>query len=527
MDYVTSLPHKLVLLTGGTDDYYRALTAASSKLGNGELLYALEYQHYDGPWVHPDELQKINGVLRYSTSLGRNDLSLTAMGYHGSWNSTDQVPQRALTEGLISRYDAIDPTDGGHSYRYSLSGDWQRTGDNAISKATAYLISYGLDLYSDFTYFLNDPTFGDQFRQRDRRVVSGVTASQTWMTRVAERDMENTVGLQLRHDNISPVALDSTMDRILVFDPVSNHMTDHVTQTSYSLYAQNRFKWHEKFRTVAGLRGDYYTFDVRNNLTGNSASTDSYITSPKLSMIFGPWAQTELYLSVGSGFHSNDAREITATLGKKATPLVRSKGGEVGIRTTVIPHMQAELTYWRLDFNSELLFEGDTGETEPGRPSRRYGVEFTDKYTPLPWLSFDANVAFSHARFTDWDIAGDYIPGAPVGVASGGVGVDDIDGFLASLRVQWFGPRPLNESDTVQSGATTIVNARAGYKFRMKPVENWRLMVDVFNLLNARVSDIDYYYTSRLPGEPLAGVADIHSHPREPREVRVSLNMNF
>ena len=529
MDFLNVLPYKIATLTAGTDGYYRGLLAGSSKVGAGQFLYGLEYFHNDGPWVHPDDLRRINGVLRYSTSIGRNDFSLTAMGYHGKWNSTDQVPQAALDSGMIARYGSMDPTDGGISYRYSVSGDWQHVGDNTVTKANLYLISYGLDLYSDFTYFLDDPTNGDQFLQKDRRTISGVNTSQTWMTRLAGRDMENTVGLQIRNDNIAPVGLYSTRGRQIL----STTRNDHVVETSYALYAQDSYKWAEKFRTVAGIRGDYYTFDVASSNAANSGTADAFIPSPKLGMIFGPWAKNEFFLNGGYGFHSNDARGTTITVdpktgdpASKVTPLVRSKGAEVGMRSTAIPHLQSEVTFWLLDFDSELLFTGDAGTTEASRPSRRYGVELNDTYTPLPWLTFDGNFAFAHARFTNSDPVGDRIPGAPEGVAGAGVSVDDLDGFLGSLRMQWFGPRPLIEDNSVRSKATTIVNGRVGYKFRTKPLENWRLLVDVFNVFDAKESDIDYYYVSRIT--PTADpVAEVHTHPREPREVRVTLNMNF
>ena len=266
MDYQNTLKHKIGSVTVGTDGYYRGLAAASSHLAGGELLYALEYFHNDGPWVVPNDYRKLNGVVRYSKNVQQNDFSVTAMGYHGKWNSTDQVPQRAIDSGLIPRFGSLDPTDGGTSYRYSLSGDWQHTGENSVTKANLYLISYGLDLYSNFTYFLNDPVNGDQFLQKDRRLVSGLSASQTWMTKLAGHDMDNTVGLQIRNDNIAPVGLYDTRAR-QIFKTVRQ---DHVAQTSYALYLQDSFKWAEKFRTVAGVRGDYYTWHVESSNPANS-----------------------------------------------------------------------------------------------------------------------------------------------------------------------------------------------------------------------------------------------------------------
>lgn len=529
MDYVTELKQNLGVLTLGTDGYQRILAAASNNLFKGKLLYGLELMHNAGPWVNPDDFKKINTVLRYSQQSGQDDFNITGMAYYGKWNATNQTADRALADGLVSRYGTLDPTDGGKSWRYSLSGDWQHTTESTVFKATAYFIDYGMDLYNNFTYFIDDHVSGDQFLQRDRRIILGAKASQTWLGKLFGHDMDNTIGLQVRNDNIDPVALYHTQGTTII----GTARQDHVVQTSVAIYLQNGFKWAEKFRTVAGVRGDYYVWNVSSDNPLNSGNASDFLASPKLSLIFGPWAKTEFYINGGYGFHSNDGRGATITVdpltnehADKVTPLVRAKGAEVGMRTAIIPHMQNELTFWYLSLGSELTFEGDHGATSASFPSRRYGVEWANYYTPVPWFTLDADFAYSYARFQN-DPAGSYIPGSPEGVFSAGMSIDDIKGFLGSLRVQYFGPRPLIDDNSVRSKPSTVVNARVGYKFHEKPFENWRLLVDVFNIFNAKVSDIDYYYTSRLPGEPPGGVNDIHTHPQEPIEARVTLEMRF
>jgi outer membrane receptor protein involved in Fe transport len=314
-----------------------------------------------------------------------------------------------------------------------------------------------------------------------------------------------------------------------------------VTQTSVGLYFQNRFQWMEKLRSVLGVRTDFYRWHVASDNPANSGTETDVIASPKLSLVFGPWAKTEYYANAGFGFHSNDGRGSTITVDPvtgapvgKVDPLVRAKGAEVGTRTAALPNLQSQLTFWILDIDSELLFVGDAGTTEPSRPSRRYGVEWANYYTPFPWLTIDADFAYAHARFRDSDPAGDHIPGSPEGVISAGAAIDDLSGFLASARVRYFGPRPLIEDNSVRSDSSTLVNARIGYEF----YKNWRLVLDVFNIFNAEVSDVDYYYASRLGGEPpcnppgtpdpaSGGCNDIHTHPENPREARVTLTATF
>ncbi len=525
MDYRNVLDHDIAVVGIGTEGYRRALVAGSPELAGGHLLYGLEAYHHDGPWVHPDDYDKFNGVFRYSQGNAQNGYSITAMGYNGTWNATNQAAIRAMDEGLISRYGSLNPTDAGNSYRYSLSVEAQQTSEDAVTRENAYVIKYQMNLWNDFTYDLVNQVDGDQFHQYDNRITSGFNVSHDWISKLAGHDIVNTIGVQVRNDDISPVGLYQTMDE----QQLSVTAQDHVIQTSGSLYVQNRFQWSEKIRSIAGLREDYYNFDVTANIPQNSGDVDKQLLSPKLSLVFGPWEKTEFYINAGEGFHSNDAREATMTLDPqtglptgKVNPLVPAKGLDIGTRTAVIPHLQSEATFWALNLDSELVFNGDAGNSVPSYASHRYGVEWANYYTPIPWFTFDGDLAWSHARFVG-DPIGPYIPGAPEVVASAGATVDNIDGYLGSLRLRYFGPRPLYDNDSVRSNASTIVNALVGYKF----TNNWRLCLDLLNLFNARVSDVDYFYVSRLPGEPPAGVADISTHPEDPFEARLTLSANF
>jgi outer membrane receptor protein involved in Fe transport len=235
-------------------------------------------------------------------------------------------------------------------------------------------------------------------------------------------------------------------------------------------------------------------------------------------------------VNLGYGFHSNDGRGATITVDPKSSesvepvdPLVRAKGFDVGLRTRIVPDLNSTLSFWLLDLDSELLFIGDAGTTEASRPSRRYGVEWTNYYRPLPWLTFDADFSFSKARFSGDDAAGDHIPGAIETVIAAGVTIDDLKGFFGGLRVRYFGPRPLIEDDSRRSSSTTLLNADVGYKLR----DDLRLGIEIFNLLDSEDSDIEYFYPSRLSGEPAAGVDDIHFHPVEPLSARVTLSLSF
>jgi len=526
LSYADALPKGIASVGLGENGYRRALIANSNGIGAGTVLYAIEAMHNDGPFVHPDDYGKVNGVLRYSQGDIANGFNVTGMGYRAKWNATDQIAQRAIDSGLISnRFDAIDPSDGGSAHRYSLSGEWHRTSESSSTKVNAYVIGWQLKLFSNFTYFLDDPVNGDQFSQPDKRTTSAVNASHTWRSPWGGRDSEWTIGVQAQNDNIFN-GLYSTRARQVL----STTRSDHIVERSVGIHAENATRWTDGFRTVAGVRADAYRFNVQSDNAANSGKASDSIANPKLSLIFGPWAKTEYYVNLGGGFHSNDARGSTITVdpktgdpADKVPPLVRSKGYEVGVRTSVVPGLQTSLSVYRLDFDSELIFAGDAGTTEAGRPSRRTGFELANYYKLSDWLTVDADIAFARARFRDTLPVGERIPGSVEGVASFALAFDNVGPYFGALQVRYFGPRPLLEDDSVRSKSTATLNGRIGYKFN----KDVRIELEGFNLTNRKASAIDYYYTSRLPGEAAEGVSNIHFHPIESRSFRVSLSANF
>ncbi|GAC1420019.1 MAG: TonB-dependent receptor [Burkholderiaceae bacterium] len=525
--YANKLDQGIASIGIGQNGFRRTLLANSTPVGDANLLYALELFHNDGPFTNRDDYRKINGVLRYGQGNEANGFNVTAMAYRGRWNATDQIAKRAVDSGEIGRFDAIDPTDGGMAHRYSLSSAWHRTTAAGSTNVNAYVIHNKLDLFSNFTYFMDDPVNGDQFNQGDRRTTTGLNASHTMSTPLFGRESETTVGLQLQNDNIFN-GLFSTVAR----QRLSTTREDHIAEGSAGVYLENSTKWADKFRTVAGIREDFYRFKVNSDNSANSGKVNESIASPKLSMIFGPWAKTEYYLNVGGGFHSNDARGTTITVDPKdptvaadrVPGLVRSKGVDVGVRTEIVPGLQSSLSVYRLDFDSELIFAGDAGSTQASRPSRRVGIEFNNYYKPTRWLTIDADLAFARARFKDIDPAGDRIPGAVEGVASVALAVDNIGPYFGALQLRYFGPRPLIEDNSVRSNSSTTLNGRIGYKINPKT----RIELEGYNLTNRQVSAIDYYYPSRLASEPAgSSTADIHFHPIESRSFRVTLIANF
>ncbi len=560
-----SVNKTMASITAGSFGYRRILGITSTRLGEGTLLIAGEANTYNGPWHNPDSLRKLNGVVRYSRGTAEDGFTLAAMAYVNKWNSTDQIPSRAIASGEVGLYGAIDPSDGGGSNRFSLSGRWAQTDDTGSSRANFYVIRSSLNLWNNFTYVLSDPVNGDQFHQHDGRILGGINASRTFRSRLAGLPMETEIGIQSRYDDIR---LDLTNTALRQF--LSPIRSDAVQEGSIGLFAQNTLHWTDWLRTNFGWRGDFYQASVNSFFTSaNSGNADASIASPKLGVVLGPFARTEFFVNAGEGFHSNDARGVTITESpgdgsalQASSFLVKTRGAEVGLRTKLIPKLESSVSLFLLDSASEILFSGDAGDTVASRPSRRYGIEWTNDYRPLSWLGLDADIAVMHARFRGDDqeqaalyaslagfpaaqagnAPGNYIPGAPNMIASAGIRLGEKTGWFGGLRYRYFAPRPLTEDNAFVSPATGLLNGKLGYRFE----SGWHIRLDGFNLLNSRSDQITYAYGSLLksdslyamcfpaaggPSAPAAvcqtGVMDRALHPVEPLAIRVTLAGQF
>ena len=636
--FYKTLPQNFVQVDGGMYQFARFVFGISHKLGKGNLMYGGEAYHDGGPWVHPDNYFKFNGLATYSQGDDTNGFSITAHGYAGTrWNSSDQLPDTAIP--VVGFFGTLDSTDGGHSHRYSLQGEWHHHGANSQTSIMAYGFFYYLNLFSDFTYYLIDPYKGDQFEQQDRRWVSGFDIRHTISSKWYGRGVETTFGMQLRNDwihnglyrasgrvrtdktyyTVNYLDEPSSLDQIAVLPSATD--LNKFTETIGSPWVSSEIQWTSKFRSILGLRGDYgkgidtsfsnptnpnypndpFAADVNPN-TGQS--TAKFLPSPKASLIFGPWNNTEFYVQGGFSYHTNDVRGSTqlyepvspdspyyntpvydSPSPNKIAFLVQTKGGEIGMRTVAIPHLQSTAEIWYLHSNSELLQSGDTGGTSPSQqPSNRYGIEVGNYYTPSEHWVFDADFADSRALFTEDDPDdatfysynsttssyqlcaknsicsgigigpdpyrqnqyGKEVPEAVRWVVAAGATAQNYKGFSASLRLRYFGPRPLTSDALYTSPSTALVNLQASYKFN----KNWSLVGEVLNLLNRRDHDIDYAYVSQItpaaglglpttPPTTLAGqeaVADAINansaftrvmHPVEPIQARFTLRYSF
>jgi Carboxypeptidase regulatory-like domain/TonB-dependent Receptor Plug Domain/TonB dependent receptor len=630
--FYKTLPRNFFQIDGGMYQFARFVFGVSQKLGKGNLLYGGEAYHDGGPWVHSDNYYKFNGLVTYIQGTEANGFSITTHAYDGArWNSSDQLPYTAVP--VVGLFGSLSPSDGGRSQRYSLQGEWHHKSASSETQLMAYGFYYDLNLFSDFTYYLVDPYKGDQFEQQDRRWVAGFDLRHMIFGHFFGHKTETTFGMQLRNDWIhnglfrteDRVRTDKTfytanyldvpspLDQVAVLPAATD--LNKFTETIISPWVTTKIHWAERLRSVLALRGDdgegvitsftnptnpnYPNDPYPANFNPNTRqSINKFLPSPKASLIFDPWANTELYVQGGFSYHTNDVRGSTQ-LYEPVSPdypyyntpnpikipfLVETKGGEVGVRTAAVPQLQSSVEVWYLHSNSELLQDGDTGGTSASvQSSNRYGIEVGNYYTPTQHLVFDADFADSRAIFTQNDAddstfytstptgpqlcarnsncfglipngGGTYlqnpygkeVPEAVRWVVAAGAALQDYKRFSASLRLRYFGPRPLTSDAIYTSPSTALVNVGASYKIN----EHWSLWGEVLNLLNRRDHDVDYAYVSQitppaglgLPATPpttLAGQEQVASvvnanaaftrvmHPVEPVQARFTLRFSF
>lgn len=559
--------------TLGSLGFQRLFSAGSQPMGNGNLLAAVEVQHYDGPFVTPDDARKENFVLRYSQGDDRNGYSLTAMLYHQLWTNTTDIPIRAITEGLVpNRFGTLDPTDGGRAWRSSLSfSDHATVGDGQLT-SSAFFIDNQLHLWNDFTHFLVDPAHGDQEDQFENRRAFGAKTGYTLPVTWGSIPNVITVGALTREDLVYVGRLPS-LDRVplpAADDPPSFSNEDQVYLFAGAAWAQATTRWSPHFRSVLGFRADYqHGTDIdylaaMHQQSGpgyggysNSGTARQVLPQPKASLIFTPADAVELYLSAGRGFHSADIRGVNQAtsidLGLPHTPLLaKQEGQEIGVRANPRPNLSLTFAYYNLWQQSETIIDPDLGQDAAGPPSRRYGYEINVTYQINRYLELYGSYSGDHTHFTrPFDDGtghlGEYITDAPLATGALALYLMNLGRWSGGLDYRYLGNYPLSSGPCVDSAAEHDFGtpcAASPTKAALGQVDGkgfgewnldahyafgsgWSASLGIYNLLNTHAYSAMFWYVDRLAGEPAAGVADVHEHPLEPLMARFTLTKRF
>ncbi|MBC2606122.1 TonB-dependent receptor [Pelagicoccus albus] len=499
------------------DEYgqQRFVAGVSRELEAGNTLFAMELEDNDGPWDLDENLQKRNGVFRFSKEGAGQRFSLTAMAYDASWDATDQIPDRLVESGEISEFGYIDPTVGGRSTRYSLSANWRLDDKDQRTFASVYAIHYDMNLWSNFTYFLEDQENGDQFEQADRRQLYGFNFGKSYYhVELLGKQTTHTLSVSGRWDDIDRLGLYATRER----ERLSTVREDEVDVKMVSGAYEMRVNWTPRLRSQVGIRFDNTDISVLGDQVENSGDAGDSIASPKANLVYTMNDNMEWYLSAGESFHSNDARGAVVGV----DPLVASRGHEFGFRYQLAGKFNSSVAFWSMNLDSELLYVGDAGGTEASLSSERSGVDWTTFFAISERLNADLDFAWSDGSFAEGPADQRFIPGVVKKKWGGGLSYRLSDAMSLGLRYRFFGERPLIEDGSVMSEASESVSLRISGKHG-----DWEWMAQVSNLFDSRDPDISYYYESRLLGELAEGVADIHSHVMKPRRLQVSLKRLF
>ena len=500
---------------GGQFDTQRYLLMFSPTKERVRTLFAAEGYYTNGPFENGNRYFRTNLFGKMTTNLtGRDELSLTGTFLKSQWNGSGEIPFRGITDGTLGRFGAIDPSEGGNTLRSTarLNYHYDTTSGGQFF-ANAYGQYYRLDLFTNFTFFLNDPVNGDGIQQSDRRVIYGGDLGYKQQGEVLGLPTIGTVGFQTRVDDIH-VRLGTQTTRT----PTGTTTDSNILETSYAPFVKVEVQPTPWVRLVGGLRAETFTFDVRNRCTScveqPAGRTNSGIVLPKMNLILGPWASTEFFANYGEGYHSNDARSAVSP---GSSPLARAKSYEVGVRSKPWGPEGVEVTatIWRVDLKSELLFVGDEGTTEIRGPSRREGVEVAARGQVWGPLHVNGSVTWTKAEFRN----GDAIPLAPELMGYGALLLRWPEGLTSQLQATYLGARPLIENRSVKSPAWITFDLSERYQLPVK-LSQGRLEAFLFiqNLFNTEWEQAIFSFGSQRRNEA-APVNDIHFVPGTPRMV--------
>ncbi|MDF4203044.1 TonB-dependent receptor plug domain-containing protein [Maribacter sp. SA7] len=489
--------------------------------GKSSAYVASEVYLTDGPFDSPQNFNRLNILGRYNyKDIGKEELTLTASHFQSKWDASGQIPQRAIDQNIIGRFGAIDDTEGGQTSRTNIMLNHTKfLGEDQFLKTRAFVSKYDFELFSNFTFFLEDPVNGDQIRQyEDRTIMGAETVFEQIDIAVGTDDrFKYSAGIGLRNDNVDDVTLEHTLNRKTVLE---QYAFGDVDETNMYGFVDGEYKT-GNWTFNPSVRFDYFNFDYENKLSEvyDNKSESKAIVSPKLNAIYAVNKDWQLFLKTGLGFHSNDARVVTANEGRDILP--RAYGVDLGTIIKPVDKLVLNATLWGLFLDQEFVYVGDAGIVEPSGKTRRVGVEVGARYQMLDWLYLYSDINYTYARSTEEADGEDYIPLAPDFTAVGGLSFSDIGDFSGNLNYRYLGDRAANEDNSIVAEGYFVTDLNLNYH-----IKNWTVGVIVENLFDTEWNETQFATESRLFNET-ASVEEIHFTPGTPFYLRGKVSVSF
>ena len=524
VDFTTkaTLKDNLISVEAGQFNTIRALSmlkVLSSKKNNVYIASSLNLT--DGVFEAPQNFNRFNIMGRYNYDNYKNEeLSLTFSHFQSKWEASGQIPQRAINQGLIGRFGAIDATEGGNTSRTNLIGNHKKQlTTNSQINTTAYLTRYDFELFSNFTFFLEDPVNGDQIRQFENRTLLGAHTTYKHTLHIPNHDasLYYKLGIGFRYDDVDDVQLSRTQNRRNLLERLA---FGDVDETNGYAFAEAMYKT-GAWTVNPSLRLDYFTFDYVDFLseTFDSRSENETLLSPKLKISYNTGQKAQFYLKTGLGFHSNDTRVVTANTGEDTLPVAFSTDLGTVIKPTNTLIINAAL--WHLFLEQEFVYVGDAAIVEPSGETRRLGIDFGLRYQPINGLNIYTDVNYTYARSREAPDGEDFIPLAPDLTSTGGVTLKNIKGFSAGLHYRYIKDRPANEDNSIVAEGYFVTDFNINYTRN-----NWNLGIAIENLFDTAWNETQFATESRLFNEPNA-TEEIHFTPGTPFFLRAKLSVRF
>ena len=486
---------------------------------NQNAYVALEYIATDGPFESPQNFNRLNLFGKYVMYSPENDkLTLTASHFTSRWDASGQIPQREVDNGNMTRFGAIDDTEGGETERtnFNVTFDNYISDDTKLS-ANAFYSHYAFELYSNFTFFLEDPVNGDQIKQKEDRNIFGVNAAITHTTDLGGIELNLSSGFGVRHDVVDDVELSRTLNRRTTLE---NIQLGDINQTNIDAFVKAEFEL-GKVKIAPALRVDYFKFLYNDALQTNyeTLSETKAILSPKLNFFYNAKDNLQLYLKSGLGFHSNDTRVVVANGGEDILP--RSYGADFGSVWKPFPKLVVNSALWYLFLEQEFVYVGDAGIVEPSGKTRRYGLDLGLRYQLTDWLFLDSDATFTNARSTEEPSGKNYIPLAPDFTFTGGLSVNNLDGFSGGIRLRYLDDRPANEDNSIVAEGYFVTDFNVNYDFKAIT-----LGLAIENVLDVDWNETQFATESRLRNETRP-VEEIHFTPGTPFFIKATVTYTF